>query len=58
MDSKEKSGLVVVESFIWGISSGLPLAHHFTLSGSESIFGIAQDLPMCAHASLSQYGFY
>ena len=34
------------------------MANHFDLPGSESIFGISQDLPMCVHTSLSQDGFY
>ena len=42
----------------WGISSGFPLADHFDLLGSESIFSISQDPPMRACASLSQDGFY
>ena len=31
--------------------------NHFTLPGSESLFGISQDPPMCKHASLSQVVF-
>ena len=46
------------KSLIWGISSGFPLANHFNLTGSKSVFGIYQDFPMCARASLSQDGFY
>ena len=46
------------ESLIWGTSSGFPLANHFDLPGSTSIFGISQDRPMCARISLSQDGFY
>ncbi|KAM9052086.1 uncharacterized protein AAG666_001621 isoform 1-T9 [Megaptera novaeangliae] len=34
-----------------------PLANHLALPGSESIFGISQDPPMCVCASLSQDGF-
>ena len=34
------------------------MANHFDLPGSESIFGIFQDSPECAHISLSQDGFY
>ena len=47
-----------LESLLWGISSGFPLANHLDFSGSLSIFDILQDPPMCAHASLSQDGFY
>ena len=46
------------ESLLWGISSGFPLANHFDLPGSKSVFSIAQDFPMWARASLSQDGFY
>lgn len=46
------------KSLLWGISSGFPLASHFDLPGSESMFGISQAPPMCARASLSQDGFY
>ena len=46
------------ESFMWGISSRFPLADHFDLPGSKSIFAICQDFPMCSCASLSQDGFY
>ena len=42
------------ESLLWDIFSRFPLAHHFDLPGSKSVFGISQDLPMCACASLSQ----
>ena len=54
VDSKEKSGLVVVLVIHMG--------HFFwvsvDLSGSEFIFGVSQDPPICVHASLSQGGFY
>ena len=46
------------ESLLWGICSGFPLTNHFDLPCSKSVFGISQDLPMCAHTSLSQDGFY
>ena len=46
------------DSLLWGISSRFPLANHFDLSGSQSLFGISQDPSMCAQASLSQDGFY
>ena len=39
-------------------TSEFPLVNHFDLPGSQSIFGISQDPHMCAHASLSQDGFY
>ena len=42
----------------WDISSGFPSVNHFDLSGSKSLFGIYQDLPMCVYASLSQNEFY
>ena len=29
----------------------------FTLPGSDSLFGVSQDPPMCKHASLSQVVF-
>ena len=34
------------------------MASHFDLPGSESVFGISQGPPMCAHASLSQDRFH
>ena len=40
-----------------GISSGFPLASHLALPDSESIFGLSQSPPICAHVSLSQNGF-
>ena len=46
------------ELLSWGISSGFPLANHFDWPGSQSVGDISQDLPMCAHASLSQDEFY
>ena len=46
------------ESLLCSISSMFPLANHFDLPGSKCVFGISQDFPMCAHASLSQDGFY
>ena len=41
-----------------GVSSKFPLASHFDLPSSRSIFGVPQDPSMCAHASLSQDGSY
>ena len=42
----------------WGLPStprpAHPFANHFYLPGSQSVFGISQDPPMCVHASLSQ----
>ena len=46
------------ELLSWGISSGFPLASHFDWPGSQSICSVSQDLPMCAHTSLSQDEFY
>ena len=46
------------KSLIRGISSGFPLASHFDFSGSQSVFDVSQDPPMCAQASLSQDEFY
>ena len=43
---------------LWAISSGFPLANHFDLPGSDSIFGISQDRPMYVHSSLIQDGFH
>ena len=39
------------ESLIWGISSGFPLVSHLALPGSESVFGLSQAPPLCAHLS-------
>ena len=39
------------KSLTWGISSVFPLTNHFDLPGSESIFGVSQDFPMCARVS-------
>ena len=39
-----------------GISSEFPLANHFDLSDLEAVFGIPQEVPMCAHVSLIQDG--
>ena len=39
--------------FIWGISSGFPLANHLILPGSESVFGIPQDSPLLAKVDSS-----
>ena len=38
-------------------SSGFPLTNHFGLPGSETIFGISQEPPVCACTSLSLAGF-
>ena len=45
-------------SLTWSVSFGFPLARHSDLPGSQSIFGVSQDPSLCAHASLSQDGFY
>ena len=42
----------------WSISSRFPLANHYDLPGSQSIFGASQDPFLCTHVSLSQDGFY
>ena len=36
------------KSLLWSITSGFPLANHFHFSGSKSVFGLSQYLPMCA----------
>ena len=41
-----------------GILLGFPLAGHFDLLGSESLFGTSQDPPMYAHTSFSQGRFH
>ena len=46
------------ELLLWGISSGFLLAGHFDLPGSQFIFCISRDPPMCAHVSLSLGGVY
>ena len=46
------------ELLLWGTCSRFPLANHFDLLGSQSIFGISLDPPMCAQVSLSQGGFH
>ena len=45
------------ELLLWGTYSRFPLTNHFDLLGSQSVFGISLDPPMCAHVSLSQGGF-
>ena len=50
--------LMVVWITFMGISSVFPLASHYDFPGSQSIFGVSQDPPKCAHACLSQGGFY
>ena len=47
-----------LNNFYGGISSGLPLASHSDLPGSQSIYGASQDPPMCVNTSLSQDGSY
>ena len=54
---RESRTLVAVESLLWGISSGFPLANHLALLGCESVFGLSQGPPLCASASLGQDGF-
>ena len=49
---------VDLERVLWAISSEFPVANHFDLAGLEAIFGIPQEIPMCAHVSLSQDGFW
>ena len=39
------------ELLLWGISSVFPLASHFDLPGSRSMFGLSQDPLGCAHTS-------
>ena len=46
------------ELLSWSISSKFPLANHFHLPGSQSIFGTSQGSLMCAHTTLSKDGFY
>ena len=46
------------ELLLWGISSGFLVVNHSDLPGSQSTWGISQDLPMCEHTFLSQDGFY
>ena len=41
-----------------GILLGFPLAGHFDLLGSDSLFGKSQDPPMYAHTSFSQGRFH
>ena len=50
--------LMAVWIILLDISSGFPLANHFNLPDSQSIFGIFQDSSMCAHESFSLNGFY
>ena len=57
-ESRWVATLWLFEWLWWGIFSMFPLANHFDLPGSQVLFGVSQDLPLCAHASLSQDGFY
>ena len=50
--------LMQFKSLKMGISSSFPLANHFDLPGSLSIFGISQDPSVDVHASLSVDGSY
>ena len=43
--------------FMWHFFRS-PLTNHFDLPGSQSIFGISQDPPMCEDTSLSQDDFF
>ena len=52
------SCITQVGLLLWGISSSFPLANYFDLPGSQSIFCLSQDPPLCGHAFLSQDGFY
>ena len=46
-------------NYFYGVvSSRFLLASHFDLPGSQSIFGISQDPPMCEDTSLSQDDFF
>ena len=47
-----------IDLLLWGISSCFPLASHFDLPGSQSIFGISQNPSMCMCTSLRQDAFY
>ena len=42
-----------LELLLWVVSSGFPLASHCDLPGSQPIFGVFQDSPGFAHASLT-----
>ena len=46
------------ELLLKGIPFGCPLANHFDLPVSQSVFSIYQEPPMYAHTYLSQDGFY
>lgn len=48
--------LVELELLLCNISSVFPLASNFDLP--QSILGVSQDPPICAHASLSQDELY
>ena len=48
--------LAELELLLCNISSVFPLASNFDLP--QSILGVSQDPPMCAHASLSQDELY
>ena len=50
--------VAVKESLLWGIFSRFPLANYFDLRGSESVCGVSQDPPACAHVCLSRDGFH
>ena len=50
--------LVAVWIIFLGLFSSFPLANQFDLPGSQSMFGVSQDPPLCVHTSLSRDGFY
>ena len=53
-DTPADSELQSCESFLWDISSRVPLVSHLDLPRSESIFGLSLYPLACAHASLSR----
>ena len=54
----ESRALWKFKSLVWGISSWFSLVNHLNFPGSKCIFGVSQDPPICARASLSQDEFY
>ena len=57
-ESPQVAHLWKSELLLWGISSKFPLDDHFDLPVLQSIIAVSQGLPMYAHTTLSQHGFY